>query len=187
MRLYSFTFLTPLIILAFLGAEARVPALALMRTTTTINVVKQTTPTTTARSAKRIASPGLFVVSRVIDGDTIELATGEKIRYIGIDTPETVHPKKAVQCFGKEASNYNRQLVEGKKVRLQKDVSETDKYGRLLRYVYLSDGTFVNLKLVKEGFATAATFPPDVAHAAEFRSAAAVARAAKRGLWGKCR
>ena len=77
-------------------------------------------------------------VVRVIDGDTIEVeidGTSYRVRYIGIDTPETVHPQKPVECFGKEASEKNRELVEGKRVRLEKDVSDTDKYGRLLRYV----------------------------------------------------
>jgi len=129
----------------------------------------------------------VYLVTRAVDGDTIELETGQKVRYIGIDTPETVHPKKPVQCFGKEASEFNKNLVTGKKVRLVKDVSETDKYGRLLRYVYLEDGTFVNLKLVEEGYAQADTFPPDVKHSATFVAAAREAREAGRGLWSACR
>ncbi|OGH70617.1 MAG: hypothetical protein A2754_03215 [Candidatus Magasanikbacteria bacterium RIFCSPHIGHO2_01_FULL_47_8] len=128
-----------------------------------------------------------YVVSRVVDGDTLELASGEKVRYIGVDTPESVHPKKPVQCFGKEAMEFNKNLVLGKKVKLVKDVSETDRYGRLLRYVYLGDGTFVNLLLVKEGYAQAATFPPDVKYSATFVAAAAEAREAERGLWSACR
>ena len=92
------------------------------------------------------------IVSRIVDGDTIELGTGERVRYIGIDTPETVDPRKEVQCFGKEASAKNKELVEGKEVRLVKDVSDKDKYGRLLRYVYVGD-VFVNEKLVSEGYA----------------------------------
>ena len=76
-----------------------------------------------------------YKVARVIDGDTIELENGERVRYIGMDTPETVHPSKPVQCFGKAASAENSKLVSGKTVRLEKDVSDTDKYGRLLRYV----------------------------------------------------
>lgn len=127
------------------------------------------------------------LVSRVVDGDTIELDNGQKVRYIGINTPETVDPRRAVQCFGHEASEYNKQLVEGKQVRLVKDVSETDKYGRLLRYVYLNDGTFVNLNLVENGFARVDTYPPDVAHAKEFEAADKAARIAKIGLWEKCK
>lgn len=100
----------------------------------------------------------LFLVTRVIDGDTIELENGERVRYIGIDTPETVDPRKPVQCFGVEASKKNKELVEKKQVWLVKDVTDRDRYGRPLRYVYLGDPensntVFVNLELVKEGFA----------------------------------
>jgi len=122
-------------------------------------------------------------VTRVIDGDTIELETGETIRYIGIDTPETVHPTKPVQCLGTEASAKNKELVDGKKVKLEKDVSETDKYGRTLRYVYLDDGRMVNDILVREGFASAASYPPDVKYQDQFREAEQSARANKWGLW----
>ena len=125
----------------------------------------------------------LFLVKRVVDGDTVELENGQKIRYIGIDTPETVSPDKPIQCFGKEASDKNKALVEGKKVRLEKDVSETDKYSRLLRYIYLEDGTFVNLQLVKQGFARSSTYPPDVKHQEEFRKAEEEARTSSIGLW----
>jgi micrococcal nuclease len=141
-------------------------------------------------------------VTRVIDGDTIEIAGGdpstsaqgspstsaqgrERVRYIGINTPETVDPRKPVQCFGVEASARNKELVGGKVVRLVRDVSDRDRYGRLLRYVWAGD-TFVNLALVREGYAAADTYPPDVAHAEEFRQAEAEARAAGRGLWSGC-
>src|SRR3989338_2673862 len=108
-------------------------------------------PTTATGTASRSSTPqvmgkkiinefGASVVARVIDGDTIELETSEKVRYIGVDAPETVHPKKSAQCFGREASKRNTDLAEGKLERLVKDVSETDRYGRLLRYVYLLDG-----------------------------------------------
>ena len=84
-------------------------------------------------------------VTRVIDGDTIELETGQKVRYIGINTPETVDPRKPAECFGRESSEKNKELVEGKIVELEKDISETDKYQRLLRYVYV-DGVLVKLR-----------------------------------------
>lgn len=77
-------------------------------------------------------------VKRVVDGDTIELENGERLRYIGIDTPETKHPTKPVQCYGEDAYQINKKLVEGKTVKLVKDISEVDKYKRLLRYVYVS-------------------------------------------------
>lgn len=126
-------------------------------------------------------------VTRVVDGDTIVIDTGQKVRYIGINTPESVDPRKPVQCFGAEASARNKALVEAKEVKLVKDVSETDKYGRLLRYVYLADGTFVNLELVKEGYARVDTFPPDVKFSKEFVAADKAARLAQKGLWSACK
>ena len=130
-------------------------------------------------------------VLRVIDGDTVELTGGTKVRYIGIDTPELHHPKIPVQCFGREAMEKNRELVEGRDVILKKDISETDKYGRLLRYVYLlnessREGTFVNDFLVRQGYGVVDTFPPDVAHAQDFLAAQKEARENNRGLWAKC-
>lgn len=132
------------------------------------------------------APAGYVLVARAVDGDTIELADGQKIRYLGMDTPETVDPRKTVQCFGHEASDYNRSLVEGRYVRLARDVEDTDKYGRLLRYVYLPDGTFVNLKLIADGYAHVYTWPPNIAHAREFVAAQATARSAGLGLWSDC-
>ncbi len=128
-----------------------------------------------------------YLVTRVVDGDTIDvLIDGEnkRVRYIGVNTPETVHPSKPVECFGAEASSKNKELVAGKQVRLVKDVSETDKYGRLLRYVYVDD-IFVNLTLVKEGYANVSTYPPDVAYNDVFLSAEQEARKLGTGLWGE--
>lgn len=142
--------------------------------------------TVSPTATPRPAPDGLVRVSKVVDGDTIEIEGGAHIRYIGVNTPETVHPTKAVECFGKEASDYNKKLLEGGFVRLQRDITDTDKYGRLLRYIYLPDGTFVNLKLVTEGYAYADTYPPDVAHAKEFVAAQSAARLAVRGLWASC-
>ncbi|MDP3947795.1 MAG: thermonuclease family protein [bacterium] len=124
-------------------------------------------------------------VVRVIDGDTIEIEGGERVRYIGIDTPETVDPREPVQCFGVEASDKNKELVYGVKVRLTKDVTEKDKYGRLLRYVWVGD-TLINLELVKQGFAYSYSYPPDVKYQDLFVKAQAEAREAKRGLWSSC-
>lgn len=138
-------------------------------------------------------------VMRVIDGDTVEVLTDgqiQKIRYIGIDTPETVDPRKPVQCFGREASLKNKELVEGKEIKIEKDVSETDTFGRLLRYVYVGDPSpstdgsgqvFVNEELVRQGYAHAATFPPDVKYQELFREAQKEAQSENRGLWSTCR
>jgi micrococcal nuclease len=137
----------------------------------------------------------IFKVTRVIDGDTIEIETGERVRYLGIDAPETVDPRKPVQCFGIEASKKNKELVEGKTVRLEKDITDKDKYDRLLRYVYLDPSPpgggsgqvlFVNLELVKQGFAFSYTYPPDVKYQKEILAAEQEAREQKRGLWAAC-
>ena len=103
-------------------------------------------------------------VTRVVDGDTIEVSIGGtlyRVRYIGIDTPETVDPNRPVGCYGPEASAANKALVEGKTVTLERDVSDIDQYGRLLRYIYVGS-TFVNAELVRQGYAHAYTYPPDV-------------------------
>lgn len=123
-------------------------------------------------------------VSRVIDGDTIKLVNGERVRYIGINTPETKHPRKGIEHFGPEAAAFNRKLVEGKEVRLEFDVQLRDRYGRLLAYVYLLDDTFVNLELVSQGYAQVATYPPNVKHQDLFLKAQREAREKGRGLWG---
>lgn len=129
-------------------------------------------------------------VVKLIDGDTFEINSGIKVRLIGINTPETVDPRRPVQCYGTEAKNYVESLLENKVVRLEKDVSETDKFGRLLRYVYVknADGseTFVNLKLVEEGYAESSSFPPDIKHQAEFVEAQNKAILENKGLWGQC-
>lgn len=145
------------------------------------------TASSSPRSDLRSPSSDTFLVSRVIDGDTIELENKEKVRYIGINTPETVDPRRAVQCFGHEASAKNKELVEGKQVTLVVDIEDRDKYGRLLRYVYLQDATFVNLELIKQGYASVATYPPNVAHVDAFKAAEKSAREAKVGLWGECK
>jgi micrococcal nuclease len=134
------------------------------------------------------------LVTKVIDGDTIEIEGGIKVRYIGVDTPELRHQSQGKQCFAKEATEKNRELVEGKEVILEKDVSETDSFGRLLRYVYRygkSDGlnvkgVFVNQYLILEGYGFAATFPPDVRFSDMFAQNQQMARDAKKGLWSKC-
>ena len=121
----------------------------------------------------------------MIDGDTFELEDGRKVRLIGVDTPETKHPIKGVQCFGQEASAFAKQLIEGQKVRLEKDKSQTDRYGRVLAYVYLGD-LFINEELVKKGYALAKAYPPDIAKQAIFEAAEEFAKEQKLGLWGTC-
>lgn len=130
------------------------------------------------------------LVTKAIDGDTIEIEGGQRVRYLGVDTPETKDPRKPVQCFGKEAARKNKELVEGKRVILEKDITDTDKYNRLLRFVYLplEDGTmlFVNDYLIREGFAKVLTIPPDVKFAEQFLEAQRKAREGSLGLWKMC-
>ena len=142
-----------------------------------------------------LLGPGLLFsqetvrVVRVIDGDTIEVCCigwkRESIRYIGINTPETHHRTKGVEAYGKEAAEANRKLVAGKTVHLEFDVQRRDQYGRLLAYVYLEDGTFVNAWLVEQGYAQVMTVPPNVRHQEMFLKLQREAREARRGLWGR--
>ena len=135
--------------------------------------------------------PGAARVTRVVDGDTLEVDLAghdEKVRLLGIDTPETHHPTKPVQCFGAEASEHTAELLPaGTEVRLERDDEERDDYGRLLAYVYRSsDGLFVNLDLVQQGYASLLTIRPNVAHLTDLTAAESAARAHDLGLWGRC-
>ena len=126
-------------------------------------------------------------VERVVDGDTIVMRGGERVRYIGVDTPESVKPGTPVQCYAKAASHENARLVAGEKVRLRYDAEHEDRYGRTLAYVYRArDGLFVNAELVRRGYARQLTIPPNVAHAGLFHRLAAQARARGQGLWRRC-
>lgn len=130
------------------------------------------------------------IVVDVVDGDTIKVDIGGTVyslRYIGIDTPETVDPNSPVGWMGPEATAANAELVAGQTVYLEKDVSETDGFGRLLRYVWLERPTgwlLVNEELVRLGFAAAISYPPDVRYQDLFLAAQRAASAANRGLWG---
>lgn len=124
-------------------------------------------------------------VLKVVDGDTIEVLLQGKqyrVRYVLVNTPETHHPTKGVEPFGPEATEANRRLVAGKTVRLEKDVSETDQYGRLLRYVYVDD-LLVNEELLRLGMAQVATFPPDVKYVDRFLAVQKAAQKAGVGMW----
>ena len=136
------------------------------------------------------------LVERAVDGDTLKLSGGERVRLIGIDTPEMHESEKlyrdsrrsgqdvkTIQALGRRAYAFTRSLVEGKTVRLEFDVEKRDKYKRLLAYVYLPAGTFVNAEIVKQGYASLMTYPPNVKHADEFRQLYRQARENKIGLW----
>jgi len=143
----------------------------------------------TSGSSSSARASATRTVERVVDGDTIVVDGGERVRLIGVDTPETVKPNTPVQCFGREASDYTKSLLpKGTRVRLEFDVRRTDRYGRTLAYVYRSsDNLFVNADLVRNGYANVSTIPPDVAHADEFVALAREARSANRGLYAACR
>jgi micrococcal nuclease len=146
---------------------------------------------TTSPSTGNASRPGEAVVQRVVDGDTVVVRIAgrdERVRLIGVDTPESVDPRTPVQCYGKEAAAFTAQLLpEGTVVRLERDVEARDRFDRLLAYVYrVSDGLFVNFELARAGYAQVLTIPPNVAYAEEFRGAAAAAREAGRGLWSAC-
>lgn len=131
-----------------------------------------------------LSAQELRTVARVIDGDTIQMEGGERVRLIGVDTPETVHPSKPVEIFGKEASDFTRRILEGKKVRLEYDQERKDKYGRTLAYVYLEDGTFINAEIIKQGFGFVYTQFP-FKYLNEFRNYERQARERGAGLWGE--
>lgn len=124
-------------------------------------------------------------VVRVVDGDTIHARIGtrvEKVRYIGVNTPELHHPTRGEEPGGREALDLNRELVHGKLVRLELDVQERDRYGRLLAYVWIGD-LMVNAELLRRGFAQVMTVPPNVRYQALFLGLQRDAREARRGLW----
>jgi micrococcal nuclease len=146
--------------------------------------------TTTPNLNPALGAPNATVI-RVVDGDTFDAdfdGTEERIRMIGIDTPETKKPDAPVECFGPEATSHAETLLPaGTPIRVVRDVEARDDYGRLLAYVYRgSDGEFVNLALVANGFARPLTIPPNVAFAPEFVEAARAAEATGNGLWGAC-
>ncbi len=127
-------------------------------------------------------------VTRVVDGDTVEVRLGgevEDVRYIGVDTPETVKPDTPVQCFGPQASTFNHRLVAGRRVRLVFGVERRDVYGRLLAYVHLGR-RFVNAELLRRGLARTLTIPPNDRHAGRFARLERAAARSGRGLWGAC-
>ncbi len=137
-----------------------------------------------------------ILVVRAVDGDTLKLENGERVRLIGIDTPEMHESEKlyrdsrksgqdvkTIQALGRRAYYFTRDLVEGKRVRLEFDVEKQDKYKRLLAYVYLKDGTFVNAEIVKQGYASLMTYPPNIKYVDTFKELYRQARENSRGLW----
>lgn len=150
--------------------------------------INQRYPGLTGRQAP--LTPGFYPIAEFVDGDTVAVDMNgelEIIRFIGVDTPETRHPEKPVQCFGYAAADFTKALIGSHPVRLEADPinSNRDRYDRLLRYVYLPDGTLVNQKLVEEGYGFAYT-AFEFSKSAEFVASEAAARIASRGLWASC-
>ncbi len=146
-----------------------------------------------ATASANLPTGDRYLVTKVIDGDTFYIKlNGDtvSIRMIGIDTPETVDPRRPVGCFGKKSSDETKRLIEGKEVILTRDISDTDKYNRLLRYVFLpvsgGETLFINDYLIRQGFAKSLTYPPDVKYNERFVEAERDARENLRGLWSEC-
>lgn len=152
------------------------------------NIQKQIVPSPTPNPAINNEVYEAKVIS-VVDGDTIVIEGNKKVRYIGVNTPEifkdTTGKKTGEQCFANESLEENRRLVEGKTIKMVRDISNTDKYGRLLRYVYV-DGLFVNDYLVTKGFAKTMTVKPDIRYSKTFKDSQEKAKEEKIGMWGTC-
>ncbi|MGB9883419.1 MAG: thermonuclease family protein [Microgenomates group bacterium] len=134
-------------------------------------------------------SNSYYLVKKVVDGDTLDVEIDnqiKRVRVIGINTPEVVDPRKTVECFGKEASNKAKEILAGKKVKLEADLTQgnTDKYGRLLRYVFLEDGTDFGLLMIKEGYAYEYTYNIPYKYQQKYKEAQKEAQENKKGLWG---
>jgi len=162
--------------------------LEIIPTPTTIpTIIPTAIPTKILEASK---SSELVKVIKIVDGDTIKVDIGgsiETVRMIGIDTPEIKDPRKTVQCFGKEASERTKELLENKMVRLDADSTQTDrdKYSRLLRYIYLENGTFINKKLIAEGYAFEYTYQIPYIYQEEFKVAQQLAETNNLGLWNE--
>ena len=140
------------------------------------------------RTSSATATSTLYAVLKVVDGDTISIDMNgkkETVRLIGINTPETVDPRRPVECFGKEASNKAREILTGKRVRIETDASQSDrdKYGRLLGYVIREDGLFFNKYMIAEGYAYEYTYHVPYMYQREFKEAQRSAQANEKGLW----
>ncbi|MHB1117963.1 MAG: thermonuclease family protein [Minisyncoccota bacterium] len=160
--------------------------------TNTPNAPKTPLPTAQPKLAEKLSND-LAVVIRVVDGDTILVdikGTQEKVRFIGVDTPESVAPRKPIQCFGEEASAFTQNLLMGNHVRLESDPTQHDRdtYGRLLRYVFLPDGTFINKVIIEKGYGHEYTYRTPYHYHADFKAAEHAARELGLGLWasGAC-
>ncbi|MEK4792373.1 thermonuclease family protein [Bacillus sp. FSL K6-2971] len=169
-------------------------SLVLLMVLVSCNKAEDTSPadkTKAAAAADQQQEQNLIsaVVVNVVDGDTIDVrmksGKQERVRFILVDTPETVHPKKGEEPFGREASDFTKKTLSGQKVDLKLGVQERDKYGRLLAYVYLKDGTMINELLLQKGLARVAVFPPNTEFVDQFRDIEAQAQKEHKGIWSQ--
>ena len=140
-------------------------------------------------SGAKPPSKAVATVTRVVDGDTAHVLFHGRdvtIRFIGVDTPETVAPGQPIECYGPEASHFTTAELTERRVRLEFDVERIDPYGRTLAYLWMPDGSMFNQTLVRAGLATVATYPPDTRYVDRFEAAQRSAKTADRGLWGAC-
>lgn len=172
------------LVVAFFWTETPTFPKSENQTATLVNAIA----TSTKSEQPDLSNVLVYKVLKVVDGDTIAIDMNGKsvtLRLIGIDTPETLDPRKPVQCFGKEASNKAKELLEETYVSIEKDATqgEIDKYGRVLAYVFLEDGTFFNKYMIESGYAHEYTYANPYKHQAQFKAAEKEAREHERGLW----
>ena len=149
----------------------------------------QTVVTRTGGRPSTSVSRHTATVTRVVDGDTAHVSYHGRdvtVRFIGVDTPETVAPGQPIECYGPQASAFTTQALSGVRIRLEFDVDRIDPYGRTLAYLWMPDGSMFNETLVRDGYATVATYPPDTRYVQRFQAAQRDAQDANRGLWAAC-
>ncbi|MFT4050004.1 MAG: thermonuclease family protein [Solirubrobacterales bacterium] len=171
------------------GAAAWVAVFAVLVVLANLLITDSPAPSDKSQSGAASSAARTAKVLRVVDGDTILVREAggatERVRYIGVDTPESVKPNTPVQCFAHQASDFNRKLVQGKTVRLVPDREAEDKYGRSLAFVYVGS-TFVNAELLEGGYARTIEVPPNTSKADYFEGLQRVAIRTNKGLWGAC-
>ncbi len=178
------------VMLQLVRSLVAIPLVLLVACTTATVTVTGDPRASVTRSPSVTGGGGhLATVIRVVDGDTAHVLVRGRdvtVRFIGVDTPETVAPGQPIECYGPEASQFTMRQLTGQRVRLEFDVDRIDAFGRTLAYLWLHDGSLFNEMLVRRGFATVATYPPDTRYVQRFAAAQRAAKATERGLWGAC-
>jgi micrococcal nuclease len=178
------------VMMAVVRTLVAIPLVFLLACTSATVTVTEDPRAPVTRSPSVTGNGGhLATVTRVVDGDTAHVRLRGRdvtVRFIGVDTPETVAPGQPIECFGPEASHFTTRRLTGQRIRLEFDVDRIDPFGRTLAYLWLPDGSLFNETLVRRGFATVATYPPDTRYVERLDASQRVAKAAGRGLWGAC-